>query len=85
MKKLITLVMLNLKLGQISITIFKYHVSAPMRRLQLELIYYFTSFPPLSHPKFVFLSSKPFVVNTTFSTGLVKKLQHPQDLIKMLF
>ena len=28
-------------------------------------------FPPSSHPKVVFLSCRPFVVNTTFSTGLV--------------
>ena len=44
---------------------------APMGRFQLELIYYFTYFSPLSHPMVVFLSCRPFAVNTAFSTGLV--------------
>ena len=45
---------------------------APMGRFQLELIYYFTYFPPSSHPTVVFFC-RPFVVNT-FSTGLVENV-----------
>ena len=48
---------------------FKYH--EPMGRFQLELIYYFTYFLPLFHPTLVFLSCGSFVVDTTFSIGLV--------------
>ena len=70
------------------IYIFKYHVSctngflnimfhAPMGRFQLELIYYFTYistvFPFIIC---VFLSCRPFVVNTTFSTGNPKVQCH---------
>ena len=45
---------------------------APMERFQLELIYYFTYFSTIVLPNScVFLSCKSFVVNTTFSTGLV--------------
>ena len=40
-------------------------------KICLELIYYFTYFLPSSHPKLVFLSCRPFVVNTTFTTGLL--------------
>ena len=44
---------------------------APMGRFQLELIYYFTYFSTVvPSNSCVFLSCKPFVVNT-FSTGLV--------------
>ena len=49
--------------------IFKYNVFAPMGRFQLELIYLY--FPPSFHLTVFFLSCRPFVVNTTFSTGLV--------------
>ena len=35
-----------------------------------EYTYYFTYFSPSSHLTLVFLSYRPFVVNTTFSTGL---------------
>ena len=41
-----------------------------MERFQLELINYFTYFPPSSHPTLVFLSSRPFVVNTTGLVGV---------------
>ena len=41
---------------------------APMGGFQLELIYYFTYFPLSSHLTVVFLSCRPFVVITTFST-----------------
>ena len=45
---------------------------APMGSFQLELMYYFTYFSTVV-PFFicVFLSCRPFVVNTIFSTGLV--------------
>ena len=40
--------------------------------IQLELIYYFTYFSiVVPSNSCVFLSCRPFVVNTTFSTGLV--------------
>ena len=64
-----------------------------MGRFQLALIYYFTYFSTLDPSIIcVFLSCRPFVVNTTFSTGLVGveffsdegKLEHLQDLLKML-
>ena len=46
--------------------IFKYHVFTPLSRFQLELIYLiFTIFPYNSR---LFLSCRPFVVVTTFST-----------------
>ena len=46
-----------------------FHV--PMGRFQLEFIYftYFSTAVPSN--SFVFFSCRPFVVNTTFSTGLV--------------
>jgi hypothetical protein len=45
---------------------------APMGRFQLQLIYYFTYFSTVvPSNSCVFLSSRPFVVNTTFSTSLV--------------
>ena len=44
---------------------------APMGIFQLELIYYFTYFFIVPSNICVFLSCRPFVVNTTFSTGLV--------------
>ena len=41
-------------------------------RSQLELIYYFTYFSTIVPSNIcVFLSCKPFVVNATFSSGLV--------------
>ena len=44
---------------------------APIGRFQLELIYYFTYFlPSVPSNTCVFLSCRPLVVNTTFSTGL---------------
>ena len=69
---------------------------ALMGRFQLELIYYFTYFSTVVPSNIcVFLSYRPFVVNTAFSTGLVsvevgqtrrqKNLQHSQDLLKMLY
>ena len=57
---------------QVFINTSKYHVSAPMGRFQLELIYYFTYFStvvPSNSCEFLFC--KPFVVTMTFSTGLV--------------
>jgi len=43
-----------------------------MGRFRLELIYYFTYFSSIVPSNIsVFLSFRPFVVNTTFSTGLV--------------
>ena len=57
---------------QVFINTSKYHVSAPMGRFQLELIYYFTYFSTVvPSNSFVFLSCRPFVVNTIFLTGLV--------------
>ena len=45
---------------------------APMGRLKLELIYYFTNFSTVvPSNSCVFLSCRLFVVNMTFSTGLV--------------
>jgi hypothetical protein len=45
---------------------------APMERFQLELIYCFTFiFHDVPSNICIFLSCRPFVVNTTFSTGLV--------------
>ena len=45
---------------------------APMGRFQLELIYYFVYFSTVVPSNMcMFLSCRPFVVNTTFSTGLV--------------
>ena len=45
---------------------------APMGRFLLELIYYFTYFSTFVPSNIcVFLSCRPFVLNTTFSTGLV--------------
>ena len=64
--------------------------------LKLELIYYFTYFSTVvpSHIC-VFLFCRPFVINTTFSTGLVgvevssvswlRQLTVPQDMLKMLY
>ena len=43
---------------------------APMGRFQLELIYYFTYFSPLSHPTLCVSLCRPLVINT-FTTGLV--------------
>ena len=37
---------------------------------RINLLFYLI-FPPSSHPTFVFLSCRPFVVKTTFSAGLV--------------
>ena len=54
------------------INTFKYHFHATMARFQLELIYYFTYFSTaIPSNRCVFLSYRPFIVNTTFSTGLV--------------
>jgi hypothetical protein len=52
--------------------IFNIIFLVPMGRFQLELIYYFTYFSTvvLSN-SCVFLPCRPFVVNTTFSTGPV--------------
>ena len=45
---------------------------APMERFQLEIVYYFTYFSTVVPFNIcVFLSCRPFIVNTTFSTGLV--------------
>ena len=45
---------------------------APMERFQLELIYCFTySSTVVQSIRCVFLSCGPFVVNMTFSTGIV--------------
>ena len=45
---------------------------APMGRFQLELIYYFAYFSSVvPYNICVCLSCRPFVVNATFSTGLV--------------
>ena len=45
---------------------------APMGRFQLELIYYFTYVSTVAPSNgCVSLYCSPFVVNTTFSTGLV--------------
>jgi hypothetical protein len=70
-------------LGQVSILLnIMFH--AQMERFQLELIYYsiyFSTVVPFN--SCVFLSCRPFVV-ITFSKGLMK-LQHPQDLLKMLY
>ena len=45
---------------------------ALMGRFQLELFYYFTYFSTVVPSNIcVFLSPKPFVVNTTFSTGFM--------------
>ena len=66
-KVITTVVVFSSQVNRNSST-FKYHVFAPMGTFQLELIY----FPPSFHlTVFFFLSCKPFVVNTTFSTGLV--------------
>ena len=52
---------------------------APMGKFQLELIYYFTYFSTVvPSNSCVFLSCRPFVVN-------MAKLQHPQDLLKILY
>ena len=62
-------------------------VHAPMGRFQLELIYYFAYFSTPSNIC-MFLSRRPFVVNTTFSTGLVSvevTSQETEDLFKMLY
>ena len=69
-----------------------------MGKFQLALIYYFTYFYiVITSNSCVFLSCRPFVVKTTFSTVLVsvevsfaqarrqKKLQHQQDLLKMSY
>ena len=59
---------------------------APMGRFQLELIYYFTYFSTVVPSNIcVFLSCRPSVVNTTFSTGLVGVEVSSQDLLKMLY
>ena len=47
---------------------------APMGRFQLELIYYFTSFSPSSHPKIVCF----------FPVGLSLLIQHFQHLFWVL-
>jgi hypothetical protein len=45
---------------------------APMGRFQLEFIYYFTYFSTIvPSNSCVFISCRPFVVDTTLSTGLV--------------
>jgi hypothetical protein len=59
------------KLDKITLVIntFKDRFHAPMGRFQLELINYFTYFPPSSHRTLEFISCRHFV--NTFSTGLV--------------
>ena len=58
---------INPNIKQLASNTFKYHVFAPMGRFQLELIYLY--FPPSSH--LIYVCFCPFVVITTFSTGLV--------------
>jgi hypothetical protein len=60
------------KYGAAQKNTFKYHVSCTDGRFQLELIYYFTYFSTIVPSNgCVFLSCRPFVVITTFSTGLL--------------
>ena len=57
-----------MRLSYISILLnIMFHAS--MGRFQLELIYHFST--PVSSNSCAFLSCRPFVVNTTFLTGLV--------------
>ena len=68
--------MINLEDFHSYVNIFKILLNimfhAPMGRFQLELIYYFTYFPTVLPSNIcVFLSCRPFVVNITFSTGLL--------------
>ena len=52
--------------------VFQNSIQNPDMILELELIYYFTYFPTVvPSNSCVFLSCRTFVVNTTFSTGLV--------------
>ena len=44
---------------------------APMGRFCSELIYYFNFFTVVPSNSYVFLSCRPFIVNTIFPTGLV--------------
>ena len=51
---------------------FKYHVSCTDEKVSVRInLFLLPIFPPSSHPTVVFLSCRPFVVNTTFSTDLV--------------
>jgi hypothetical protein len=54
------------------IHIFKYHVSCTDGKISVRIIYYlYLFFTDVPSNTFVFISCRPFVVNTTFSTGLV--------------
>ena len=54
------------------INAFKYHVSCTDGKISVRIIYfYYLFFHRRPTHKLCFLSCKPFVVNVTFSTGLV--------------
>ena len=51
---------------------FKYHVSCRDGKISVTIsLLFYLFFRPSSHPTVVFLSCRPFVVNTTFSTPTV--------------
>ena len=51
---------------------FIYHVSCKDGNILVKInLLFYLYFPPSSHLIYVFLSCRPFIVNTTFSTGLV--------------
>ena len=63
---------INSNIVKVNLILLNIMFHAPMRRFQLELTYYFTYFSIVIPSNIcVFLSCRLFVVNTTFSTGLV--------------
>ena len=65
-----TLFSKNLTIKIFKIILLNVMFHAPMERFQLELIYYFTYFyTVVSSDSWMFLSCRPCVVNTTFSTS----------------
>ena len=61
-------------MGRLQLELIYYFISCFMHRweFQLELIYYFTYFSTVVPSNIcVYFSCRPFVVNTTFSAGLV--------------
>ena len=70
LKELVCSLLIGMNLCETILLNIMFH--APIGRFQLELIYYFTYFSTVvPSNSCVFLSCRPFVVNMTFSTGLV--------------
>ena len=87
--------------GSIIMNTIKYYVTCTNGKISVKInLLFYLFFNVVPSNICVFHSCRPFIVNTTFLTGLVgvevssvstaqarrqKKLQHPQDLLKMLY